>query len=244
MAKIPDSPMEITEAFAQDYKALFGDELVSVILFGSGASGTYVPKKSDINFLIVVTETGIQHLSACFPVIEKWQRYNVSVPLFMTRQYIQNSLDSFPLEFLNMKKNHRMIYGEDILNGLEIPRENIRLECETQLKGKLLHLRKDFLATLANRKALELLIMKSVPVFAAVFKGLLLLKDAEPSADASANAVIMTTAEKFGLDLALFEQILQISENKIRLTSEELIKIIETYILQMRKLALLVDELK
>lgn len=242
MAKIPDSPMEITEAFAQDYKTLFGDELISVILFGSGASGTYVPKKSDINFLIVVTETGIQHLSACFPLIEKWRRYNVSVPLFMTRQYIQNSLDSFPLEFLNMKKNHRMIYGEDILNGLEIPRENIRLECETQLKGKLLHLRKDFLATLANRKALELLIMKSVPAFAAVFKGLLLLKDAEPPADA--NAVIMTTAGKFGLDLALFEQILQINEKKIRLTSEELIKIIEAYILQMRQLALLVDELK
>ncbi len=242
MAKIPDSPMEITEAFARDYKNTFGDELVAVILFGSGASGAYVPKKSDINFLIILSETGIQHLSACFPLIEKWQRINVSVPLIMTRQYIENSLDSFPLEFVNFKKNYHVIYGEDVLRQVEIPREHIRLECETQLKGKLLHLRKEFLATLGNRKALEMLIEKSLPVFAAVFKGLLLLKEIEPPS--LPNQIILETAKAYGLDLGLFEQMLQIYEKQSRLSADELIKLIEIYIMQMRKLALLVDEMK
>ena len=51
MAKIPRSPDEIFDEFTKDIKDLFGEELLSILLYGSGAKGEYIYKKSDINFL-------------------------------------------------------------------------------------------------------------------------------------------------------------------------------------------------
>jgi hypothetical protein len=239
MAKIPASPLEITEALAQDYKTTYGEDLISISLINSH---NYIPKKTEINFLIVLSDTGIQHLSACFPLVEKWRKYNVALPLFMTRQYISSSLDSFPIEFFNLKKHYQLIYGEDVLASTEFSRENLRLECETQIKGKLLHLREEFLGTYANRKALEALVQRSLPVFATVFEALLNLKNVDPPGDR--NAIIITTAQVYELDLGLFEQIVQIADKKVHLTSEELVKVLESYIMQIRKLALIIDEMK
>ena len=56
MARIPDKPEEIFQEIILDYKVIFGPDLVSIILYGSGARGEYIPKKSDINFLILLTE--------------------------------------------------------------------------------------------------------------------------------------------------------------------------------------------
>ena len=97
MTKIPQSPEEIFTEFSNNIKQLFNDDLVSIVLYGSGAKGEYVRKKSDINFLVVLTEDGIKKLSGAFALVKKWNKRNVAVPLFLTREYIESSLDSFPI---------------------------------------------------------------------------------------------------------------------------------------------------
>ena len=52
MAKIPVKPEEIFEEIISDYISIFGENLLSIILYGSAARGEYVKKKSDINLLI------------------------------------------------------------------------------------------------------------------------------------------------------------------------------------------------
>ena len=155
MAKIPRNPSDIFDEFTQSMKSVFGDELISIILYGSAATGNYYYKKSDINFLVLLSETGIQKLSACIPAVNKWKKRKVSTPLFLSREYIQSSLDSFPIEFFGMKTHHQLVYGEDILSDLEIDTQHLRLQCERELKGKLLHLREGFLAFGQNKKALR-----------------------------------------------------------------------------------------
>ena len=66
MAKIPKEPREVFEEITEDYQQAFGNDLVSIILYGSGASGEYVPKRSDLNFLIVLSEEGIDALEGSF----------------------------------------------------------------------------------------------------------------------------------------------------------------------------------
>ncbi len=242
MAKIPHSPQEITEEFAIDVKEIYGDELIAVILYGSGAAGTYVPKKSDINFLIVLSQTGIEKLSRCFPLLEKWRPRGVAVPLIVTQEYIKSSLDSFPIEFFNMQRHHQVIYGEDVLRNLHIPKENLRLELEEQIKGKLLHLRSAFLATLGRKRQLYQLIRISLPTFSSLFPALLALKDLP--APTKREDIFTATAETFGLDYGLFQQLFDIANKKIKLSAEELTKLVESYIMEIRKLAFIIDELK
>jgi hypothetical protein len=50
MAKIPQKPEAIFSEFTKDYKRAFAADLLSIVLYGSGASGHYIPGKSDLNF--------------------------------------------------------------------------------------------------------------------------------------------------------------------------------------------------
>jgi predicted nucleotidyltransferase len=105
MSKIPKTPEQIFQEFTDDFMKTFGDDLISIILYGSAARGEYIYKRSDINFLIVLTEQGIMQLRRALLLIPRWQKRKVSTPLILTEGYIRSALDSFPIEFLNMKQH-------------------------------------------------------------------------------------------------------------------------------------------
>ncbi len=239
MVKIPHSPEEIFTEFTNDVKTLFDDDLLAIALYGSGAKGEYVYKKSDINFLVVLTEPGMQKISIAFELIKKWNKRKVSTPLFLSREYIDSSLDSFPIEFLNMKKYHKEVYGKDILADLVISREYLRLKCEEQVKGKLLHLREGFLQTLGNRVALEALLTATIPAFASLFTALLEFKNS--AIPETKNETILKAAEEFKLDQEIFNRVLAVREKTIKLEKDELVLLTENYIKEIHKLAMIVD---
>jgi len=240
MAKIPNSPSEIFQEFSQDMRDVFGEDLISIELFGSGAKGEYIPKKSDINFLVVLTENGIERLSAVMETVKKWHKRRVDVPLFVTREYIESSLDSFPIEFLNMKNYHTLVYGDDVLQDLEIKPEHLRLKCEEQVKGKLLHLREGFLRTGSNKTALKQLLTATVPAFASIFTALLALKQEEIPVKKS--EILLKTADVFGLAHSVFADVLGINDKTTTFTKDGLISLTESYIAEIRKLAMIIDK--
>ena len=74
MSTIPKDPKDIFNELTKDYQDIYGSDLVSIILYGSAASGNYIPKKSDINVLIVLTEEGINRLHQSLKIVEKWHK--------------------------------------------------------------------------------------------------------------------------------------------------------------------------
>ncbi|GAI77948.1 unnamed protein product, partial [marine sediment metagenome] len=46
MGKIPKKPEEIFSEITDDFKRLFGNDLISITLYGSGAGDNYIPEKS------------------------------------------------------------------------------------------------------------------------------------------------------------------------------------------------------
>ncbi|HET6488547.1 MAG TPA: nucleotidyltransferase domain-containing protein, partial [Syntrophales bacterium] len=147
MSKIPKTPQEVFPEVVEDLKTAYGDGLQSIILYGSGARGDYVPGKSDINFLVVLDEKAVDDLERAHPLIHKWKKRAVAVPLIMTKAFIGSSIDVYPVEFLNMKRHYQVVQGEDVLRDLEFDRKALRLQCERELKGKLMLLRTGFLET-------------------------------------------------------------------------------------------------
>ena len=129
MARIPHKPEEIFQEIILDYQGIFGPDLLSIILYGSGARGEYIPKKSDINFLMLLTENGIDHLSKAFKTVLKWHKKRVHTPLFLTAEYIKSSLDVFPIEFLNLQAHYKVSLrgrcAEKLLRRQEIPAASV-----------------------------------------------------------------------------------------------------------------------
>ena len=241
MSRIPNDPGEIFPSIVDDYKGLFGEELVSVILYGSAASGDYIAGKSDINFMIVLSEKGIDSLDRTFDLIAKWKKRNVATPLFVTEAYVRTSLDVFPIEYLNFQNSYKLVYGKDILKDLSFDREFLRMQCEKEVKGKLLLLREAFLESQGKAKYLQQLIAQSIGAFVAIFNGLLHLKGNE--LPRQKREIIREVCQAFDMDSALFEKLLDVKEKRVKLSGTEITNLFKAYLKEVQKLWKIVDTL-
>ena len=241
MTRTPEDPKEIFKEITEDYMHSFGNDLISIILYGSGASGEYVPKKSDLNFLIVLSEEGINSLEKSFKVVSKWRKRNVSIPLLLTKQYIASSLDSFPIEFLNMKSNHVLVFGEDVLSELSFEKEHLRIQCERELKGKLLQLRQGYLDTSQRIGSMQSLIARSIPAFVAIFRAILYLKDEKAQADK--REIINRVCEEFHLNKEVFFALLSVKAKEKKKPKGEMDALIHNYIKEIERLSFFIDEM-
>ncbi len=242
MSKIPQRPEDIFEAFRDDLKKTFGDDLKGLILYGSGARGEYVPGRSDLNFLVILSDAGIDHLDRAFGIVSSWSRRRVAIPLFMTKSMILQSLDCYPVEFLNMQLHYVPVYGEDVLRGLAFNRSNLRLQLEREMKGKLLHLRTGFLETQGKDKALATLIAVSLTAFLSLFTALLYLKGIAAPRDR--RELIRETALATGLDGNIFEKCLDIRENTRNPRGAEALAFFKSYLHEVGKLCDIIDKME
>lgn len=239
MAKI-EKPEEIFPELTQGYREIYGDGLVSVILYGSAAGRDYRPGKSDLNFLVILSEEAIDHLDRALGTVSRWCKKGVATPLFMTKSYIISSLDSYPLEFLNMQKGYILVYGEDVLKDISFEPGDLRLQCEREIKGKLLLLRERFLETEGKARRMRELIADSITAFISIFRGLLYLRGAEiPS---SRREIVEVLARQFPVDAAPFLRCLDIKEGE-KLSSSETAEAMKAYLAEVRTLWGIVDEL-
>ena len=241
MSKAPKDPKDIFPGIIDDYKGLFGEDLVSVILYGSATSGDYIAGKSDINLMIVLSERGIDLIDRAFGVVDKWKKQKVATPLFLTEAYVKTSLDVFPIEYLNFQNNYTLVYGKDVLKDLTFDPEFLRLQCEREVKGKLLLLREAFLDTQGKGKNLELVMSGSLSALIAIFGALLHLKgEALPH---QRREVARKVCEAFHIDNALFEKLIDIKEKKARSGKQEMTSLFKAYLKEVQKLWKVVDSL-
>ncbi|MEA3360970.1 MAG: hypothetical protein U9R17_16415 [Thermodesulfobacteriota bacterium] len=241
MSKIPEKPEDIFDEFKDDYITIFGDDLVSVILYGSGARGEYIAKKSDINFLIVLKDNGMEHLDDSIDLVAKWEKRKVPVPLFLSEDYIKSSLDAFPLEFFNIRLAYSVAYGTDVLKDLNIEKGNLRLQCERELKAKLLLLRRSFLQANGEARLLTGLVKQSFSAFISIFNALLYLKGDEIPGEYL--GIIKEMSENYDINRDLFLSLSQIKKEEKKFAKDEIKKIVWEYILEIKGLSKKVDQM-
>jgi predicted nucleotidyltransferase len=242
MAKIPKTPQEIFPEIVGDLKGIYGEALLSIILYGSGARGDYVPGKSDINFLVVLAGDVADDLENVLPFIPKWKKRAVATPVIMTKALISSSVDVYPVEFLNMKRHYKVVHGEDVLKDLVFDRETLRPQCERELKGKLLLLRTGFLETEGRAAALQRLLAASIMAFLSVFNALLHMQGKE--LPHGRREIVAATADAYGIDAAPFLHCIELREGKKGVPLGELKAVFRSYTTEIQKLIKVVDGLE
>ena len=122
----------------------FGGWLVDDPLYrGTPARSVAVLRRFDLRLLDQLAREGV-----------RLGKLGLRAPLVMTPQYIAASCDTFPLELLEIRHQHVLLYGEDHFAALDFRPADLRLQCERELKSELLHLRQGLLAAAGNYKQL------------------------------------------------------------------------------------------
>jgi len=204
--------MKIAE-FVERIRAAGRDNLQSVILYGSAASGEFHPEFSDVNILCVLRDTSFSSLSLLAPVVEWWRKQKNPAPLIMTQQEIHRSTDVFSIEFLDMQRQHRVLYGDDVLQGLQISTAQHRVQVEYELREKLIILRQNLLSAHGNKQQLWELMLNSLPSFTTLFRHALIILTGEVAA--SKRASIESLAQHLHFDASGFLQVLDVRERKL-----------------------------
>ena len=242
MAQAPKTPESIFAAFTADYQKVYGADMESIILYGSAARGEYVAGRSDINFMIVLTDAGIEKLSCTMPLVVTWRKSRVSTPLFLSKDYITMSLDTFPIEFLTMKAAYKVVFGQDLLKDLTFEKSFVRLQCERELKGKLLQLRQRFIETEGAAKQISALISLSLPAFLSLFQSILYLKDLPQAA--SRSALLTEISRATGIDLQVFTELAAVRDGAKKIKDAEALKLMNAYIHEIKIITNHIDALQ
>ena len=137
--------MEIVDEFVKRVREAGGANVESLILFGSAVAGDFHPGLSNFNLLCILRVSSFEALKSLAPVAKWWDKQKQPPPLCMTRQEIERSTDVFTIELLDMQQHHRVVYGEDVLSGLQIPMDLHRVQVEYELREKLILLRQHVL---------------------------------------------------------------------------------------------------
>src|SRR5258708_1703244 len=184
----------------------FGDRLVSAILYGSAAGKDYHGRYSDLNVLCVLKEITPRELGDCEPIFKWFRDQGNPAPLLLSEEEVVHSTDCFPIEFLDMQEQSKVLHGRNVVEALVIDKEFYRAQVEYQLRAKLLRLRQKAGAVLSDKEVLRSLMADSVSTFCILMRHALKLSGV--AADMSKRAVIDQGAAQFQIEAAPFRTLL------------------------------------
>jgi predicted nucleotidyltransferase len=206
-----EAEKQITD-FVNRLKQAGGANLECVALFGSAATGEFHADYSDINILCVVNEVSALVLEKLAPVINAWTKKKYPAPLIFSHTELKQSTDVFAIEMLDIRQRHRVLYGEDIFTGLNIPMDRHRVQLEHELRTKLLTLRQSYVQAVGDDKRIRRLMLDSVSNFSTLFRHTLIAMAEQPAPHKVDN--IRQLAARTGFDPGIFLKLLQVRERK------------------------------
>lgn len=114
--------------------------------FGAVVDGPFDPARELANTVLVTERTDLDRLRKLAEAGPGLARQGLDAPLIMTQAYIRASLDTFPLELIEIQQRRVTLLGGDAFAALTFEDRHVRHECERELKSILVALRQGLLA--------------------------------------------------------------------------------------------------
>jgi predicted nucleotidyltransferase len=216
------------------------ERLVSVILYGSAASGDHHGEFSDLNVLCVLTRITPAELAASEPIFKWWQDGNPT-PLLLSEEEVRTSTDCFPIEFHDMQERRRVLFGADVIEKLEIDKTFYRAQVEHELRAKLLRLRQKAAGVLGDKPALLRLMMDSVSNFLVLSRHALLLSGIATGWQKREAARNLAALQ---VDASPFDILLDLRERKKKTGDVDVESLFANYLKQIETVVAHVDRIE
>lgn len=181
---------EILDDMVQHLRTAGGDSLLSVVLHGAEARGDHYESVRDLYLLIVLKDLELETLAPLRNPIKRWLKKGNPMPRFFSPSLIADASDVFPIEFLDIAGHHRLLHGDDPFTNMDVSTQHLRLQCERELREKLMRLQEAYVEVRGRDSDLRRLLAGSYLAFIDIFRGCLRLH----SEDVPAHADDVVTA--------------------------------------------------
>ena len=227
--------LEAAQEFVKQLAEAAGPNLRSVILYGSAVSGEFHAGHSDVNLLCLFDLLDAGTLGRIGPATRRWTRTAGAAPLVFSASELERAADVFAVELVDIKANHRVLHGEDLVAAMHVPLTLYHLQVERELRQNLVRLREHVLAGDGRRGSLLALMAASVSSFAVLFR-----HAAFALGEASAGGgreeplrkreAVDRLAGLLGFDARPFHTVLDVREGKVAARTVNETEIFEGYL--------------
>jgi predicted nucleotidyltransferase len=135
--------------FVEAARAALGDDLSSVVLFGSAAEDR-LRASSDVNLVLVLRRCDPVALDALRPELALASAAIQLRPMLLVESELADAADAFAVKLDDIRRRHRVLFGADPFARLEVPRAAARARLRQVLLNLLLRMRAT-LATIGDR---------------------------------------------------------------------------------------------
>lgn len=229
------------DKLTEKLRTALGDDLISVVLYGSAAIGDDNASFSDYNVLCVLREIAPKHLGATETIFRWWREQGNPAPLLLTEHEVATSTDCFAIEFEDIKAHNRILFGRDVVSSLQIDRVFYRAQVERELRAKLLRLRQKAAGVLSDKDVLRRLLADSLSTFCVLFRHALMLHGVD--SPARKREVISAAVQRFAIDSGPFMNLLDLREERLKPKDVEPEALLASYLKQIEKVIDAVDVL-
>ena len=219
------------EESIKEFKDVLKENLLSAVKFGTEGEQN--------NLLFVLKKLDFDILEKIKPLAIKHTKKAKVVPLFFTQEELSDGADVFPLEFLDIKQPHEVLYGKDLVDKIKFDKKHVRRQLEFELRSKLIHLRENYI-WIKEPKELKELLKRAIPSTMPLFYGLLFLKGIE--APIELDSLFRLVADNYKVDVGVLRKIKKLEGVKVK--DEELKKYIKDLMNFLAELGEIVDEMK
>jgi hypothetical protein len=236
-------PVEAANRIRPFFEAILGgcpERVQSLYVTGSAVASDFSEKTSDINSLIVLDEIHFDFFKFLAPLGKKFKSKGIAAPLVMTPSYINESLDVFPMEFLELKLIHKTAYGNDMVKDLEIDPKLLRLQCEREIKTRLIGLWQGYISSFGETDIIASLLWRSVKGCMPLFRSIIFLMGKEPPL--KKIDVINSLNGTAHVDKEVFIKALLLKEKRFK-DREEVLSLFESYYGNLETIAGIVNAL-
>ena len=141
--------LSVAELQNSEWPKLFsealGDNLVSAFVHGDCLMEGFSALESPWTISFILKSNSVEDMLPLQKLTQKAKYENIQFNHVFSRFEIKSSQDVFPLEFLHIKSKNVTLCGETPLADFSPNLAELRMECERELRGLLVHLRRAFL---------------------------------------------------------------------------------------------------
>lgn len=229
------------KSLVSDLQSTHGDNLASVVLYGSAAAGDNVELRSDYNLLIALNRITPEDLRQAQAPMREWRRLGHPLPVYFTVEELSDAGDVFPIEFHQMANARVVLFGKDPFEFVKLSDAHLRHQAEYELRSKLIQLRRLYIPASVSIEKLCDLMNDSLASFAALFRAVLILHGQK--APVAKPDCVRATAQLLKLDSAPFERIFGMRATGERpATEQEANDLFAAYMTQIEQVIEAVDE--
>lgn len=210
------------EDFLSQIISFYQTDLLSIMAFGSCVTGDFCERSSDINLLVIYSDLNMVSLNKVAELAQKWLAKRDFAPRFLSRRNLVNSARYFPLDMLEMKDAHRVLYGADLLAEIPVSARDLHWQLAHEIKAMRMRIKQQFWRTSGDEFRMRRVLLERFTSLVHLTRAVLFLLKLAPPVDHRGIMKLAVTHLK--INPAYVDNLFQLKNMQLQASRENMLQ--------------------